>query len=527
MRNITKDYGENRVLDGVNIFVKPGEIHALLGENGAGKSTLMNILFGMPVIQSTGGFEGEVLIEGKILDAKTPQEAMEYGIGMVHQEFMLIPDFSILSNIKLNREILKDTPLSKLIGGNLLKTLNMDDMEKDTVSALSKLDLDIDSYAKISGLPIGYKQFIEIAREIDKKKIKLLVFDEPTAVLTESEAENLMNSMKKLASEGISILFITHRLDEVIKTADTITVLRDGQFVESKPVKETSVNEIARLMVGRKVEILQKDKKTDKSDDIHVSLKDFCVDMPAETVKGINLDIMRGEILGIGGLAGQGKIGISNGIMGLFHAEGKVIIDGKELELNSAEKSIKSGVAFVSEDRKGIGLLLDVSIEDNIIATAMQVQGKFLKKYPLFSQKDKISTRKHALKMIEDLDIRCEGPKQHTKRLSGGNQQKVCLARALTLEPKILLVSEPTRGIDIGAKKLVLDKLKELNEKEGLTVVMTSSELAELRSICDRIVIISEGKIAGVLKPEDSDEDFGLMMSGDYEKVKGGTHGTN
>lgn len=523
MKNITKDYGENRVLKGVDLKVKPGEIHALLGENGAGKSTLMNILFGMPVIHSTGGFQGEVLIDGKPMEAKTPQAAMKYGIGMVHQEFMLIPDFSIISNIKLNREILKDSLLSKVTKGDLLKTLDMDKMERDAKKALDTLEMDIDAYTKISGLPIGHMQFIEIAREIDKTGIKLLVFDEPTAVLTESEAHNLMKAMKKIAESGIAILFITHRLDEVISTADTITILRDGEFVESKPVSETNVGEIARLMVGRHVEISAKESSKQQSDKVIMSLSNFKVDMPAENVRGIDLDIMEGEIIGIGGLAGQGKIGIANGIMGLHHASGSVKINGEELKLNDANESISKGVAFVSEDRKGIGLLLDISIEDNIIATAMQAKGKFLKKYGFFTQKDKKATREHALKMIEELDIRCEGPRQHTKRLSGGNQQKVCLARALTLEPKVLLVSEPTRGIDIGAKKLVLDKLQELNREQNMTVVMTSSELAELRSICDRIVIIAEGKIAGILKPQDSDEDFGLMMSGDYDKVKGGT----
>ncbi len=526
MKNIAKNYGENRVLNGVNIAVKPGEIHALLGENGAGKSTLMNILFGMPVIHSTGGFEGEVIINGERIDAKTPEEAMEHGIGMVHQEFMLVPDFSIVSNIKLNREILKDNLLSKIpFTGELLKTLDTEKMEADAKKALEILDMDIDEYTKISGLPIGYMQFVEIAREIDKNGIKLLVFDEPTAVLTESEADNLMKAMRKLADSGIAILFITHRLDEVINTADMITVLRDGEFVESKPVSETNVSEIARLMVGRHVEISQKDNRGDRAEKTHLKLENFKVDMHAESIKGIDFEIKKGEILGIGGLAGQGKIGIANGIMGLQHAEGKIIIDGKEMKINDAEESINCGCAFVSEDRKGIGLLLDVSIEENIVATAMQVQNRFLKKHAFFTQRDKKKIRDHALKMIDEFDIRCEGPEQHTKRLSGGNQQKVCLARALTLNPEILFVSEPTRGIDIGAKKLVLDKLQEMNEKEGMTVVMTSSELAELRSICDRILIISEGKIAGVLKPDDSDEDFGLMMSGDYEKVKGGANG--
>ncbi|QXM06358.1 sugar ABC transporter ATP-binding protein [Crassaminicella indica] len=521
MKNIEKSYFGNKVLKGVSLSVKHGEIHALLGENGAGKSTLMNVLFGMPIIHSTGGFNGEVIINGEKVNIKSPKEAMKIGIGMVHQEFMLLAGFTLTENIKLNREITKDNPLSKIFGESL-KILDFKKMNEDARKALDTLGMDIEEWAKVEGLPVGYMQFIEIAREIDKSNVKLLVFDEPTAVLTESEADNLMDAMKKIAASGIAILFITHRLDEVMEVADNITILRDGELVALRRKEETSVEELAELMVGRKIEVTTKsegDGKKIENRDIILSMKNFKVDMPGEVVKGIDLEIKNGEILGIGGLAGQGKIGIANGIMGLYPSSGEVYIKGERLKLNNPSYALKSGLAFVSEDRRGVGLLLDASIEHNIAITTMQVRNKFLKKIAFFDQLDTKKIRQHALKMIKDLDIRCTGPMQITRRLSGGNQQKVCIARALTLEPDILFVSEPTRGIDIGAKKLVLEVLVKLNRELGMTIVMTSSELAELRAICDRIVIISEGEVEGIISPFASDRDFGLMMAGEYRKM--------
>ncbi|MDD2447141.1 MAG: sugar ABC transporter ATP-binding protein [Tissierellia bacterium] len=518
MDNISKEYYGNRVLKNVSLQVKPGEIHALMGENGAGKSTLMNILFGMPVIHSTGGYEGVVKINGEKVLIDDPHKAMDYGIGMVHQEFMLIPGFTITENIKVGREICKPTLLSHIFGRDLEK-LDIEQMRKDAKKALSNIGLDINEYVKVAGLPIGYMQFVEIAREIDKTGIKLLVFDEPTAVLTESEADRLLEIMKIISSKGIAIIFITHRLDEVMAAADSITILRDGEFVARKEIKDTSAMDIAQLMVGRKVEKLVDNEKMEnirnlRDDDLALTLRDFYVNMPGEMVKGINLDIRKGEIFGIGGLAGQGKIGIPNGIMGLYETEGTANAFGKDLELDKLGNALDNGIAFVSEDRRGVGLLLDETIEQNIVFSAMQAKDEFLINFAGLKLYDKKRAREHALKMIELLDIRCTGPSQTAGSLSGGNQQKVCLARALTLNPKILIVSEPTRGIDIGAKKLVLEYLVQLNRQEGLTIIVVSSELVELRSICDRIAIVSDGKLATILEPDAADVEFGLAMAG-------------
>ena len=524
MQNINKEYFGSKVLKNINITVNEGEIRSLVGENGAGKSTLMNILFGMPLIHNTGGFGGKIFFNGKEVDLKSPWDAMNIGIGMVHQEFMLIPGFSITENIKLNREQTKHNLLSKLFGQKL-KSLDFPSMRKDSRDVLDALDLSIDEMLPVAGLPVGYMQFIEIARELDKKNVKLIVFDEPTAVLTEIEAETLVKTMKILAEKGISILFITHRLEEVLKVSDNIMVLRDGEVVADLKTKDATVEKLAELMIGKKIgkfSINHTDRSSFNEDLDKISLKieDLKVYMPGEEAKGVSLEIKKGEIFGIGGLAGQGKIGIANGVMGIYPSEGKIFKEGIEIKLNDTISAFNNRIAFVSEDRRGVGLLLDHSVELNIVIKAIQHQNKFLRKIGGLRLIDKKNITQYSLKMIKELDIRCRGPQQIIRRLSGGNQQKVCIANAITLEPEILFISEPTRGIDVGAKKIVLDHLKKLNQELGMTIIMTSSELIELRSICSRIAIIYRGKVAGILSPDASEVEFGLLMAGEksYQK---------
>lgn len=512
MKNLSKEYYGNRVLKGISFDVMPGEIHCLAGENGAGKSTLMNILFGMPVIHQTGGYQGEFFVDGEKAEIKTPQDALKYGIGMVHQEFMLIPGFTVAENIKLNREPLNHNFISRIFGKSLM-SIDADKMTSDSEQALATIGVDLPVDSRVAGLPVGYMQFIEIAREIDKSNVRLLVFDEPTAVLTESEADTLLKAIKVLADKGIGILFITHRLDEVMDVSNRVTIIRDGELVKTLTTKKTSVVDIATAMVGRVIDKIERPVQVN-NEKVVVSLKDFKVEMPGELVKGIDLQIKAGEIFGIGGLAGQGKVGIANGIMGIYPAYGEVLIEDQPLKLADPKASMAAGLGFVSEDRRGVGLLLSMAIENNIVIPAINNFGMFLKKYLFFTQLNTKAVKDNADKYIKDLDIRCTGPSQTVRRLSGGNQQKVCIARALTLNPKILFVSEPTRGIDIGAKKLVLDTLIKLNSELKMTIIMTSSELAELRSVCDRIAIVSEGKLAGILESDAPDADFGLLMSG-------------
>lgn len=518
IKGVGKEYYGTRVLKNVTCSLGEGQVLSLVGENGAGKSTLMNILFGMPVIFATGGFEGEIWLDGAKADVTSPERAMELGIGMVHQEFMLLPGFSITENIKLNRETTRSNAVSRVFGDSM-KWLDTPAMKVDARAAMDTIGLGIDEVLPVRGLPVGHMQFVEIARELDKKNIRLLVLDEPTAVLTENDAARLLDAIRLLKEKGISIIFISHRLDEVMNVSDSIVVLRDGELICEVRPQETSIDRIAELMVGRKIEsgaMQGRGAEALRGEPI-LEIRDLSVDMPGEVVRGVDLDVRRGEILGIGGLAGQGKIGIANGIMGLFPSAGSVRKDGAPLRLNDPRSALAQHMAFVSEDRRGTGLLLDDSIEFNIAATAVQTQNKFLTS-GMFPILDRRAMTRYALDMIRELDIRCTGPEQLTRRLSGGNQQKVCIARAIALEPDLLFVSEPTRGIDIGAKKLILDHLVKLNREQGLTIVMTSSELAELRSVCDRIAIICGGRLGGILLPTDSDRDFGLMMAGEYHK---------
>nr|WP_258001596.1 ATP-binding cassette domain-containing protein [Mesotoga sp. Brook.08.YT.4.2.5.1] len=358
---------------------------------------------------------------------------------------------------------------------------------------------------------------------MDRKSTKLLVLDEPTAVLTESEADTMLRAARKLANLGLSIIFITHRLSEVLEIADRLIVLRDGQVVRELESSKTTPREIASLMVGREIkDSASLHSKGSTESEIVLEIKDLWVDMPGEQVNSVNLKVHKGEILGIGGLAGQGKLGIANGVMGLFPSEGEVYYKGERLPLNNPVAVLSKGIAFVSEDRRGVGLLLDEPIDLNIVFTAIQIQGRFIRNLlgGLIKWRDDKEISRVAREYVESLQIKCVSERQNAKELSGGNQQKVCLAKAFVLEPDLLFVSEPTRGIDVGAKSVVLETLRRQNKEHGTTIIMTSSELEELRSICDRIAIVDEGKIAGILLPTADPADFGLLMLGEQEEVK-------
>ncbi|MBQ7437372.1 MAG: sugar ABC transporter ATP-binding protein [Oscillospiraceae bacterium] len=514
MRSIKKDFFGNQVLTDINLTLAEGEVLGLCGENGAGKSTLMKILFGMDVIRETGGYEGEILLNGKPVRFATPFDALAAGIGMVHQEFSLIPGFTATENILLNREPKKRNVISEVFGERL-DTLDYNEMTGRAEAAIDKMGFKIDKGMRINEMPVGHKQFTEIARELSKDNLKLLILDEPTAVLTEKEADALLSSIRSMSEKGIAVIFITHRLHEILSVCDKVVVMRDGYVVSDVPAAETSVSEISKWMVGRSVENTGSiDIRDTSKSKTMMSIRNLWVDMPGETVRNVTLDIKEGEILGIGGLAGQGKLGIPNGIMGLYEAGGAVELDGKPIPLNSPRKCLDASLAFVSEDRRGVGLLLDETLEWNVAFPAMQVQNKFLKRYlgGLVKWRDEKAIREVTDRYIDELAIKCTGSKQKARELSGGNQQKICLAKAFALEPKFLFVSEPTRGIDIGAKELVLQALKKFNRESGVTVVMISSELEELRQICDRIAIVSGGRIAGIRPASDPSEEFGLLM---------------
>ncbi len=554
LENIGKEYYGNRVLSEISFEINSGEIIGLVGENGAGKSTLLNILFGMPVINSTGGHEGNLYLDGKKVNFNSPNQALAAGIGMVHQEFSLIPGFTATENILLNREVLNGSLMSYVFSDRV-STLDRDAMRQRASAAISTLGVHISPDMLINEMPVGYKQFIEIAREIDRKNTRLLFLDEPTAVLTEQEAEILLIALKKLAKSGIAIVFISHRLSEVKELCDRILVLRDGKLITDESAENLTTRQIATLMVGR--ESLRKEEPVEipenpveevnvdetlgvapAGDDVETKMlkkkkkkkpalrvEHLWVDMPGETVRDVSFEVQKGEIFGIGGLAGHGKLGIPNGIMGLYPAGGKVKLFGKKLALNKPRAALNRKMAFVSEDRRGVGLLLDEPLDWNITFTAMQTQGRFLFGIPfIFQMRNELAMANETKKFIEALEIKCTGPKQKAGELSGGNQQKVCLAKAFVLRPDILLICEPTRGIDIGAKTLVLDTLKQYNKENGTTIIVTSSELEELRSVCDRVAIVDEGKIAGILPASRPAEEFGMLMMG--EKMRAASAAT-
>ncbi len=523
LTGVTKEFAGTVVLEDVSFDLHRGEILGLVGENGAGKTTLMSILFGMPVIAATGGYGGSIQIDGSEVHFTSPFDALDAGIGMVHQEFSLIPGFTTTENIMLNRELSKANPMVYLFGERM-SVLDRAAMKKRAGAAIQRLGVDIDPDMKVSEMPVGHKQFTEIAREIDRDNVRLLVFDEPTAVLTESEAEILLKAIKELAASGIAIIFISHRLQEVMDICDRVVTLRDGKTIHDVAVSETNVSDIAASMVGRTVtaDHLKKQAELNAAeteklpDDYVLDVRNLWVDMPGETVRDVSFKVRRGEIFGIGGLAGQGKLGVPNGIMGLYPSGGTATFEGRELDMSNAASILKEGLAFVSEDRRGVGLLLDESLDWNICFSAMQVKGEYLKPFlgGLFKLRDEKAMRANADRYIDMLAIKCTGAKQKAKELSGGNQQKVCLAKAFSLKPRLLFVSEPTRGIDVGAKAIVLDTLRKYNRENGTTIVMVSSELEELRSVCDRVAIVSGGRVAGILPPREAPEKFAMLMSG-------------
>jgi len=516
MEHISKDFYGNQVLKNVDFSVKPGEIIGLVGENGAGKSTLLNILFGDPIIRETGGFEGKIIFKGKEVNIASPFDAINAGIGMIHQEFALIPGFSATENILLNREPIRYNFFAEVLGDKL-NVLNREEMKKRAIEDIKMLEIELDPEMMVSEMPIGYKQFTEIAREIDRKSMKLLVLDEPTAVLTEPETKIVIKAIRKLVTKGISIIFVSHRLQEILNICDKIVVLRDGSIQKELIPSETNPREIAESMVGDKLaKNIWKSREIRKFAETILEVNKLWVDMPGEQVKGVSFKVNKGEIFGIGGLTGQGKLGIANGIMGLYPTEGEVKFRGKSIHLNNPKYVLEQGITFVSEDRRGLGLILNKSLFWNVAFTAMQIEDKFTKSLlgGLIKWCDDTAMIKATREYINALQIKCVSEKQFARELSGGNQQKLCMAKAFALTPAIMLVSEPTRGIDVGAKSLVLDTLRRYNREYDTTIIMTSSELEELRLISDRIAIVNEGQIAGILPSTAESVEFALLMSG-------------
>ncbi|GHO44309.1 ABC transporter ATP-binding protein [Ktedonospora formicarum] len=503
MRDISKIWPGVIANDRANLTVRQGEIHALMGENGAGKSTLMNILYGL--IHPDGG---KIFVKGQEVSIHGPRDAMRLGIGMVHQHFMLIPPLTVAENIILGRE-----------PGGLGGTLSLQQARTEVKSLGEQYGLPINPDAKIKDLSVGLQQRVEILKVL-ARGADILIMDEPTGVLTPQETDELFSVLRSLVKQGKTIIFITHKLREVLELTDNITVLRRGKNVGNLATSKTDRREIARMMVGRDV-LLQVVKEPAQPGAPILQLKDLCAksDLGLEVLHNINLEVRSGEILGIAGVEGNGQSELVEVISGMRKCTtGEVTItpinDGKpgqtvNLTNMNASDERAMGLAHIPEDRRESGLVLSESIADNMILGRQR--------WPEFAWKCfALSLRKIgsvARKLAADFDVRTPSVEIPVKALSGGNQQKVIIARELSCNPQALIASQPTRGVDIGAIEFIHRRLIEQRDA-GKAVLLVSAELDEIRSLSDRVAVMYEGRIVDIVSPDTSDEEMGVLMTG-------------
>lgn len=522
VKGLTKKFDGNYALKDMNFNLKKGEIHGIVGANGSGKSTFLNILFGSSYIEETGGYEGDIWIDGRKVKIKNTYDAINNGIGMVYQEFALLGDLDISSNIKINRENIYPKT-GKLLGKDFA-LVEIKKNQEDAQRSLSKLGTNFKTNLLVKELPVNIKQFIEIARELDKNNLKILMLDEPTASLNKEDTKLLLEALKKIASMGTSIIFISHRLEEVTELCDRVTILRDGNVIANYSKDEFDIDKIAIDMVGMQVIKVLKEKSRTNEKDL-ISFNNVEVDYGERTFRDVSLNVKEGEILGITGLAGHGQEIFSYGLMGLYNMKGEIIFDGDKIVPGDIPSIFSKGIYMIPDERKELGLLLEEPVWKNIIFGTWDRKKSFLKNPKLkgMSFLNHRIIEEYAETMVEDLNIKVSDIHQTTRELSGGNQQKVCIARAMTIEPRILFIGEPTRGIDIYSKELILDMLIKMNKEKGVTIVISSGEIGELKRVCDRIAVMFEGKVFDVFDSEEKDEVFSLAISGrkfeSYEKV--------
>lgn len=482
LKNIVKKYPGVTALKGVTLEIKKGEIHALIGENGAGKSTLIKTCSGAVVPT-----EGKIIINGKEFNSMSPQLAADNGIAIIYQEFNNVRELSVAENIFLGRAIRKGI------------TIDRKKMEEESKKVFEQLNINIDPKELVKNLTVGYQQMVEIAKAI-QQNAKILIMDEPSAPLTKAEVESMMKLVEKLRSDGVSIIYISHRLDEIFRLSDRITVLRDGEYVETLITKESDVNQLVSLMVGRELTETYPARKDCIRDQVVMDIQN----VSGNGDKNISISIRRGEILGLGGLIGAGRTELAQIIFGVTKkAEGKIIFKGKEINPKSPKEAIKLGIALVPEDRKQQGALLTVDIKENI---SMPILKKISKGTVVNKKKELNIANRH----IEGLKIKTPSVKQLVKNLSGGNQQKVILGKWMAAESEFIIFDEPTRGIDVGAKYEIYKLMNSMVES-GKTILLISSEMEELMGMSDRIVVLSEGKITGELNKENFSQE--VIMS--------------
>lgn len=480
MKNVNKSFPGVLALDDVTLDILPSEIHALVGENGAGKSTLMRALSGVSKIDS-----GTIYWKGKTVDISQPKDAQKLGISMIHQELAIIPYLDVGKNIFLGRE-----PQLKVSGVIDWKKLYQQAQEQ-----LDKLGLDINPKTPVESLTIAQQQMVEVAKALSMDA-SLIVMDEPTSALTEKEVDALFSYMIKLRENGVSIIFISHRLNEIQRVSDRITILRDGKWIGTSEVRDLSQNDIVKMMVGREVEQSTK-KQAKPSSEVILQIKNLS---SGDDVHEVTFDLHKGEILGIAGLVGAGRSALAEAVFGSRKiTSGYMKLGHKKVKFTSPKMAIEHGLGLVPEDRKAQGLFLNMAVWQNIVIAGV-------KKTTRFGFIRKAETQKISTSLVDRLSIKTPSLGQQVKNLSGGNQQKVIIARWLSLKPKILILDEPTRGIDVGAKAEIHNLLKEL-ATEGVGVLMISSELPEILGVSDRILVMKEGHLVAVLDPELSSQD--------------------
>lgn len=493
MRNITKQFGTFKANDNINLTVRPGEIHALLGENGAGKSTLMNILSGL--LEPTSG---EIFMNGSKVSINGPTTANHLGIGMVHQHFMLVDAFTVTENIVLGSEPTKVGILDRKKATAEIKRVS------------EQYGLSVDPGAYIRDISVGAQQRVEILKTL-YRGADVLIFDEPTAVLTPQEIDELIDIMRGLVQEGKSIILITHKLDEIKKVADRCTVIRRGQSIDTVNVRDVSSQQLADMMVGRSVSF-KTEKKIAEPKEVVLSIKDLVVkeSRGLEAVKGLSLDVRAGEVVGIAGIDGNGQTELIQALTGLRKAEsGSVELRGEAITNKHPRAITEAGVGHVPEDRHKYGLILDMSLAENI---ALQTYYKKPLSNTGVLNYNQINS--YARRLIEEYDVRTVNELVPAKALSGGNQQKAIIAREIDRDPDLLIVSQPTRGLDVGAIEYIHKRLIEQRDKEK-AVLVVSFELDEILNVSDRIAVIHAGKIVGIVDPKETTEnELGLLMAG-------------
>ena len=476
MIGICKSFGANKVLGGVNLHVRPGEVHALMGENGAGKSTLMNILTGIHRADA-----GTIMVDGKEVTFKNNKDAEEHGIAFIHQELNIWPNLSVLENL-----FLMNQPKTRFGTIDFKKMREMAEAKCQEIG----IDLPLDEIA--GECSVGQQQMTEITRSL-MLDAKTVIMDEPTAALTERETDRLFEVMKKLKNKGVSIIYISHRMEEVFANCDTITVMRDGQTISSRPTEETNMDQIVGDMVGRVMSEYYPARTNVPGDEIF-RVEGFT--QPG-VFRDISFNLRKGEILGVAGLMGAGRTEIMRAIFGVDpHESGKLYFEGKGIHIKNPRDAIRHGFGFITENRKTEGLILDFSIERNIALPSEErlAQSHVINDKKEFDFSSELSKR---------LGVKAQDINLPASTLSGGNQQKVVIAKWVGMHPKLLILDEPTRGIDIGAKKDIYDLMNELTAK-GVSIIMVSSELPEVIGMSDRILVIHEGRAAGIVEHKDA-----------------------